>query len=773
MIALGLFDGMSGGQIALTELGFPLTKYYSSEIDKFANQQIMLNFPNTVQLGSVTDVDVSKLEPIDLLLGGSPCFTAGTQVVCVNDIRPIEEIKVGDMVLTHTGCYRSVAKVGGAVKDTVTINAQGLLGTTTTSNHPYYTRTMRRVWDSERKTSYRSFSHPYWKEAGKLEKDDFICLPIISDEINYLNLTAEECFILGRYIADGHTRKDFRGSENRPNDRHWQLILSVGDKKIPVLQDRIKDNNFSCYKHGQGTHRVVLSNKRLVEIAEQHCGCGAENKHLSKTLLDLPIPLLHELIEGYLSGDGFQFAEDKFSCTTISRNLILTLGLAILKVYEVGFSCSTHYPPTTRELCGRIVNQKTLYSIRFSKRQTKQANYYIIGAECWFRFKSLDSTGKSERVYNMEVAVDNSYTADGAIVHNCQSFSFAGKRKGMATKCDIEILDLDTYLGLKAAGFEFEGQSYLFWEYVRILQDIRKYNPGVKFLLENVKMGKKWEAVLTKAIGCEGIHINSALVCAQNRRRIYWTNIEGIQQPADRGVLLRDILEDEVDEKYYLKMDAGKVCGLDLTIRKQEDSTKALVARRTDYGKEIRSAYEAGEVSAMRKEISSLEPRGDDKTNCLTGVQKDNLICVAMRGRNPENPSDRTTGAPTEQRLEPNTTGKTNCLTTVGKDNLIMGCDYRSDEGFRVRARNDESCGQSVISLTPNYMQIEGIKKTDLYTTPRIRRLTPKECCRLQTVPDWYLWAVSDTQQYKMLGNGWTIEVIKHILSYWWEGYLL
>lgn len=379
----------------------------------------------------------------------------------------------------------------------------------------------------------------------------------------------------------------------------------------------------------------------------------------------------------------------------------------------------------------------------------------------------------------------------------CQSFSFAGKRKGMATKCDIEILDLETYLGLKAAGFEFEGQSYLFWEYVRILQDIRKYNPGVKFLLENVKMGKKWEAVLTKAIGCEGIHINSALVCAQNRRRIYWTNIEGIQQPPDRGILLRDILEDEVDEKYYLKVDAGKVCGLDLTLRKQ-----ALVSKRTEYGKEIRYAYEAGEVSAMRKEISSLEPKGDDKTNCLTGVQKDNLllvkldkqlnpkrdqfkagcltagahsggnhsdmdlICVAMRGRNQENPSDRTTGAPTEQRLEPNTTGKTNCLTTVGKDNLVVSMNASNSQSQRVHFNSDKAVCLSGLGGG-------GGAKTGLYATPRIRRLTPKECCRLQTVPDWYLWAVSDTQQYKMLGNGWTIEVIKHILSYWWEGYLL
>ncbi|MFY8165278.1 MAG: DNA cytosine methyltransferase, partial [Sediminibacterium sp.] len=142
----------------------------------------------------------------------------------------------------------------------------------------------------------------------------------------------------------------------------------------------------------------------------------------------------------------------------------------------------------------------------------------------------------------------------------CQSFSFAGKRKGMSTKDEQEILTLEHYLQLKSEGFEFEGQSYLFWEYMRLLNEVKpKY-----FLLENVEMGEKWERVLSKAIGVNGIHINSALVSAQNRKRIYWTNIGHepgglfgdlvckIQQPKDKGILLKDILEREVDEKYFL-----------------------------------------------------------------------------------------------------------------------------------------------------------------------------------------------------------------------------
>lgn len=285
----------------------------------------------------------------------------------------------------------------------------------------------------------------------------------------------------------------------------------------------------------------------------------------------------------------------------------------------------------------------------------------------------------------------------------CQSFSFAGKRKGMSTKCETEILTLEHYLELKSDGFEFEGQSYLFWEYMRILTDIRKYNPNVLFLLENVEMGEKWEKVLTKAIGIDGLHINSALLSAQNRKRIYWTNIgikqqglfgdfyPGIPQPKDKGILLRDILESDVPEKYYIS-----------------DKRLNTIAS-----------------SQRKQDFIDLET---EKHGCLiSGYAKNptdgQYLCVASRGRNPENPKSRVAGVETEQQLEARKDGKTNCLTSVQKDNLLL-TDYR------------------------------------------IRRLTPTECARLQTMPSWYKWNCSDTQQYRMLGNGWTVDVIKHILSF-------
>ena len=131
----------------------------------------------------------------------------------------------------------------------------------------------------------------------------------------------------------------------------------------------------------------------------------------------------------------------------------------------------------------------------------------------------------------------------------CQSFSFAGKMKGMTTKSKLAITNLDQYLELKHNGFEFEGYSYLFWEYVRILKDIKpKY-----FLLENVKMAENWKKVITDALGVEPILINSELVSAQSRERLYWTNIPNITQPKDLHIYIDDIVQNDIIHTYLPK----------------------------------------------------------------------------------------------------------------------------------------------------------------------------------------------------------------------------
>jgi len=130
----------------------------------------------------------------------------------------------------------------------------------------------------------------------------------------------------------------------------------------------------------------------------------------------------------------------------------------------------------------------------------------------------------------------------------CTSFSFAWKRNGMTTMDNVEILSLAQYLKLKEEGFEFKWQSYLFWEYIRLLKEIKpKY-----FFLENVKMDKKWENLISETLWVKWIHINSADFSWQERKRIYWTNLPFDENIPKCETTVEDILEDEVDEKYVI-----------------------------------------------------------------------------------------------------------------------------------------------------------------------------------------------------------------------------
>ena len=271
---------------------------------------------------------------------------------------------------------------------------------------------------------------------------------------------------------------------------------------------------------------------------------------------------------------------------------------------------------------------------------------------------------------------------------------------------DLDFASIDLIIGgSPCQGFSFAGKqlnfedprSKLFFVYVDILNYVRSLNPNVKFMLENVKMKKEYEAVISEQLGVQPIQINSNLVSAQNRKRLYWTNIEGVTQPEDRGIYLKDILQEEVDDKYYL---SNK--GLSGMVEHKE--------RNTDKG----NGFGVQFISENTEKANTVLQRY--YKDC-----KDNALCVV--GEFKENYLQVTEGFDSDNRFC-YADGKHNTLIASGRD-----------------------------------------KTGVLLTDKRIRRLTPIECERLQTVPDNYTAVVSDTQRYRMLGNGWTVEVIKHILN--------
>ena len=354
----------------------------------------------------------------------------------------------------------------------------------------------------------------------------------------------------------------------------------------------------------------------------------------------------------------------------------------------------------------------------------------MIDNHLWLPFRNKTLLDTVALVYNFEVAEDNSYVANNCIVHNCQGFSVAGKQ-----------LNFD------------DPRSKLFFEYVDILNAIREKNPNVKFLLENVKMKKEYSDIITEYLGVEPIEINSSLVSAQSRRRLYWTNIKGVTQPADKGIYLKDIVHEKADMDTVMSDSWCKWFKerMDMLLSKQRigvNSDKAVCMTARQYSNwqgnfvyEVLDKYiipiddtlHILETETKRGKIGFIKT--DSQGNRVYSIHDKSItICGEAGGR----------GAKTGLYLF-------GCITP---DRIMP---WQNGQRF-----ND---GNKFYTLTVK-------DRHGIFTQGYIRKLTPVECERLQTLPDNYTLTevdgktISDTRRYRVLGNGWTVDVIAHILGF-------
>lgn len=696
---LELCAGYGSQALALKNLGIDV---YSeiAEFDKYASQAYMQLHGETKNYGDIYTIDETKLPYFDMITYSTPCFTEDSLVLTEKrGFQKIIDIQIGEKVITHDGNYKTVENViNNGKKKTVKIYGMGIDEIHTTPNHLFYVREKSHVWNNKTRSYTRVFSEPVWKQADSLKRTDYMGIPInkkseipewngitfvwsdgrkdrYKNQLSQYMNNKDFWWLIGRYIADGWFRNN------------GGIIIGCGKKKFVEMKEKCDSIGLDYNILEERTVIKFYYQLKELELFVQSFGKYAYGKKIPSFVMDLPVDLLNSFLNGYMSGDGC-FTNGRFKATSVSRELIYGLAQCIAKVYKQPYSIYKTERPKTTVIEGRTVNQKDTYELCFKKEKRPQDKAFYEDGFIWFPVTKVEED-EIETIYDLTVEENHSFTVQGVIVHNCQDFSVAGKGKG----------------GDKGSGT----RSSLLWECERIIRAVKpKY-----LLMENVKnlLSEKhrhnfneWFKVL-EGMGYTNYYkvLNAKdYGIPQNRERIFCVSILGGGQylfpnPKPLEKRLKDMLEDNVDEKYYLS----------------DISVNRLLKRRDGLG------YKP----CINGEVAVTLTTKPGQRNSDNYIQEP--FVVASRGRNIENPSDRTIGSPTEQRLEINYTGCTNTLTSVQKDNYVV----------------------------ENY---------------RIRKLTARECFRLMGVKDEQfdrLNGISNSQLYKLAGNSIVVDVLEAIFK--------
>lgn len=305
----------------------------------------------------------------------------------------------------------------------------------------------------------------------------------------------------------------------------------------------------------------------------------------------------------------------------------------------------------------------------------------------------------------------------------------------------------------------------LFMEYVRALRE-----SGCRYFLyeNNNSIHQNIKNFISDQLGVQPIMINSALVSAQQRKRCYWTNIPGVIQPEDRNILLKDILESGMpwQDKSYCMTSSYDGAVLWNTL---ERSQRSMVAE--PVGAALRGRYIGSGGRHTKAEGGTakfLEVRKDGKSNCITTVHTDSMIAepIPINTLNGKGEKSRTFMAGYYKYGE----------ATIIKNKGFKGGATAIAEPIRIGEYGKGGQGQRIYSVRGKSVSLSangggqgaktGLYKIDLPDGDYVvRKLTPVEAERLQTLPDNYTEGISKTQRYKCIGNGWTVDVIAHILK--------
>ncbi|EOS76656.1 DNA (cytosine-5-)-methyltransferase [Dorea sp. 5-2] len=777
---LDICSGIGGFRLGLEWAGHKCVGY--CEYDKFAraSYEAMYDTEGEWKAEDVTKLTPEEIPYADAWCFGFPCFEAGTLVMTDRGYKCIEDIRAGERVLTHKGRFRPVVRpMKHRAGEIYELDVFGVENLRVTGEHPFLVKD----GDSAK-----------WKAVQELEAGDLIAVPVNNkaelpewDGITYerhgreyrldgLDLGSRDFWwFVGCYMGDGW----YRVTKRKNASDSYRVVVACNEEKLERLKRHVDGMFRYSVAKERTAYKAHFTNKELT-VFLMRFGKGAGGKRLTETVFNLPEDLLRAFLEGYFETDGCVVGKYR-QASTVSRELAYGIRDCMHKAYRMPCAVYRNEMPETCVIEGRTVRQHDFYTVRFKEGRSDRDGSFFMDGYVWCRFRGSRKVPFDGYVYNMEVEDDNSYTAGGLAAHNCQDISIAGKQRGLRGKrSGIYYSIIDLIKGKK----EGDKPTYLLVENVKNLLSV---NAGFDFAAVLSEMDEagydvRWQVLNSKDFGVP-----------QNRERVFLIAVlrsrggrEILPVTGEDGGALKEVIGGMQGYRVYdpsgvsvsigangggMGAKTGLYCVggaepggrvfVDQTLNhpKVTEVARCLVAQYngglTNYGNsgvleaaDAVSEDKGGSVSEARAVLTPdrMEKRQNGRRMKEAGEPMFTLTAQDQHGVYlPEEVSgDAETALPvrngTKQGYDLAYPGDGVCLS------------YPKSESRRGRV--GKGCSQTLDT---------GCMMGTVTKCGKIRRLTPRECFRLQGFPDeLYARAAavnSETQLYKQAGNAVTATV--------------
>jgi len=508
--------------------------------------------------GDICEIDWSQTPDFDLFTYSFPCFCADTLVLTSTGYKKIQDVEIGDEVMTHQNRYRAVTTTmqrdySGIM---VRLRGMGMDEIYCTAEHPFYIRRRYRKGHKQ----VRCFTTPEWVKAKDINKNCFLGYAINTKSelpkwggsidnrwghgrnVNHLDCLFKNrwfWYVMGRYVGDGWKVASKTGN---------RIVICCSERNKSSLENALQECGFHFVTSEERTvTKIHICMNELYDFVERY-GYTAKGKHIDAETLNLPVDLLGGFLDGYVDSDGCNI-DKYYKVTSISRGLCYGIAQCVAKVHHRPFALyhTPRRPKTTIE--GREVNQHDSYEVVWKLSNDKQDKAFYEDGYIWYPLnKEPELIEDNLPVFNLSVDEDESYTANGAIAHNCQDISNAGVQRGFEKGSNTR----SSLLWECERAIEYKRPKYLLMENVKALTQ-KKFMPDFNKwlqLLESYGYVNSWSVLNSKNFGVP-----------QNRERVFCVSIRDdgdnpkyhFPNPFPLEICLADILEEEVDEKYFLR----------------------------------------------------------------------------------------------------------------------------------------------------------------------------------------------------------------------------